>query len=86
MYEALGIVNFENSDVTVGGLTDYRPVSALSFLGRFRMIDFVLSNMTNSGIQNIHFRCICIIFGYCDFTLNIQCSLYGTSFADVITS
>ena len=53
MYEALGIVNFENSDVTVGGLTDYRPVSALSFLGRFRMIDFVLSNMTNSGIQNI---------------------------------
>ena len=26
MYEALGIVNFENSDVTVGGLTDYRLI------------------------------------------------------------
>ena len=55
--KALGIISFENSQAKVGGLDDYRPVPAISFMGRYRIIDFILSNMTNSGIDNIHVYC-----------------------------
>ncbi len=53
MCEALGIINFEDSTVDVAGLSDYRPIPSLTFMGRYRLIDFVMSNMTNSGISNI---------------------------------
>ncbi len=53
MCNALGIVNFSNSAVDVAGLTDYRTISAISFLGRYRLIDFTLSNLSNSGIEQI---------------------------------
>lgn len=55
--KALGIISFENNQANVGGLDDYRPVPAIAFLGRYRIIDFILSNMTNSGIDNIHVYC-----------------------------
>ena len=54
MCNALGIVNFPGSNVRVKGLQDFRPVAAFSFLGRYRLVDFPLSNMSNSGIENIH--------------------------------
>ena len=53
MCDALGIINFEDACVDITGLMDYRPASAISFLGRYRLIDFMLSNMTNSGISQI---------------------------------
>ena len=53
MNRALGIVNFSRSHVHVEGLQDYRPIGAFSFLGRYRVIDFPLSNMSNSGIEYI---------------------------------
>lgn len=53
MCNAFGIVNFEGPDVYVKGMQDYRPVSAFSFLGRYRLVDFPLSNMSNSGINHI---------------------------------
>ncbi|MEG0359158.1 MAG: glucose-1-phosphate adenylyltransferase subunit GlgD [Anaerorhabdus sp.] len=53
MIDALGIVNFEDSTADIEGLGNYRPVPAISFLGRYRIIDFVLSNMTNSGLSQI---------------------------------
>lgn len=34
-------------------LTRYRSVAALPMLGRYRMIDFMLSNMIHSGVRNI---------------------------------
>ena len=34
-------------------MQDYRPIGAFSFLGRFRVIDFPISNFSNSGINNI---------------------------------
>lgn len=52
--KALGILNFENSNYNVQGLTDSRPIGSTSFLGRYRILDFMLSNFTNSGISNIH--------------------------------
>jgi len=51
--KAFGIINFEGPNVKVSGLGDYRPVPAFSFFGRYRMIDFMISNMTNSGIENL---------------------------------
>ena len=50
---ALGIINIEPSYVHVEGIEDYRPISATSFMGRYRIIDFILSNLTNSGVNNI---------------------------------
>ena len=53
MCDALGIINFSRSQIHVEGLQDYRSIGAFSFLGRYRMIDFPLSNMTNSGMDQI---------------------------------
>ena len=53
MSKAFGIVNFAGNHIQVDGLQAYRPVGALSFLGRYRTIDFPISNMSNSGIDNI---------------------------------
>ena len=53
MSKAFGIVNFSGRNIWVEGLQTYRPIGALSFLGRYRVIDFPISNMTNSGIDHI---------------------------------
>lgn len=53
MCRAFGIVNYDGPNVNVKGMEDYRPVAAFSFLGRYRMIDFPISNMSNSGINQI---------------------------------
>ncbi len=51
--KALGIISFENNNCYVSGITDTRPINSVSFLGRYRIIDFMISNFTNSGISNI---------------------------------
>ncbi len=48
-----GIVSSADNTVHVEGLHDYRPIGAFSFLGRFRVIDFPISNMSNSDINRI---------------------------------
>lgn len=53
MAKAFGIVNFAGNHVRVDGLQDHRPVAAFSFLGRYRIVDFPISNMSNSGIDHI---------------------------------
>lgn len=47
----LGIVNIEGKNVQFGQVMAQRGVQAFGFLGRYRLIDFVLSNMSNSGIS-----------------------------------
>lgn len=51
--KALGIINFSGNHIHVEGMQDYRPIAAFSFLGRYRAIDFPISNMSNSGIERI---------------------------------
>ena len=51
--EFLGIVNFSGNHIWVKGLEEYRPIGAFSFLGRYRVVDFPISNMSNSGIDRI---------------------------------
>ncbi len=48
----IGYVNL-HSDISLNGLTDRRPVASVSFLGRYAIIDFVLSNFSNSQIDNV---------------------------------
>ena len=51
MFKAFGIVNSSERNIHVEGLQDYRAIGAFSFLGRYRVIDFPISNMSNSGID-----------------------------------
>ena len=52
MAKVIGLVNL-HSDIEFTGLTERRPVASVSFLGRYGIIDFVLSNMSNSKIDAI---------------------------------
>ena len=52
MEKVLGLVNL-HTNINFGGLTKRRPVASVNFLGRYSVIDFVLSNMTNSNIDKI---------------------------------
>ena len=54
MAQAYGIVSSTGRHFKVEGLEEYRPIGAFSFLGRYRVIDFPISNLTNSGIDTIH--------------------------------
>lgn len=53
MSRAFGIVTSTPRRVNVFGLQDYRSAGAFSFDGRYRVIDFPISNLSNSGIDNI---------------------------------
>lgn len=53
MVKAFGIVNFSGKQIYVEGLEEFRPIGSFSFLGRYRAIDFPISNMSNSGIDRI---------------------------------
>ena len=50
---ALGIIFANKHDIALDELTDYRTMGAVPFGGRYRLIDFQLSNMVNAGILNI---------------------------------
>ena len=51
--KAFGIVTSAANYVKVEGLHAYRPIGAFSFLGRYRIVDFPISNLSNSGIDRI---------------------------------
>lgn len=53
MKDVLGIIKFEDASVDVAGLSEHRPIPSLTFLGRYRLIDFMMSNLSNSGISYI---------------------------------
>ena len=53
MAKAFGIITSPATHIKIEGMMDYRPVGAFSFLGRYRVIDFPISNMSNSGIDRI---------------------------------
>ena len=49
----LGILNLYDSP-SLGGLTKNRTLASTSFLGRFALMDFAMSNFTNSQIDEIN--------------------------------
>lgn len=53
MKNVLGIIFADNHSTKIGEITNQRPLAAVPVAGRYRCIDFVLSNMVNSGMINI---------------------------------
>lgn len=51
--ECMGIINLNKRGSSINKLTYNRPVASIPIGGRYRVIDFALSNMVNSEIQNI---------------------------------
>lgn len=49
----MGIINLDENEDRIKDLTRRRPLASIPIAGRYRIIDFILSNMTNAGIQNI---------------------------------
>lgn len=48
-----GVINLSENDYFLKQITYHRPVASIPFLGRYRMIDFALSNLTNSGVTTV---------------------------------
>ena len=53
MNRAFGIVNPAGNHIFIDGMQSYRTLGAFSFLGRYRLVDFAISNFSNSGIDRI---------------------------------
>lgn len=49
----MGILMLNENEDRIKRLTRNRPLASIPFGGRYRIIDFVLSNMVNSGVNNI---------------------------------
>ncbi len=49
----IGVIFSNIYDYSLGDLTKHRTLASLPFGGRYRMIDFVLSNMSNSSLETI---------------------------------
>ena len=52
MAKVLGFCNMHDSP-RLGKLTEKRPIGTVSFLGRYGLMDFTLSNFSNSGIDRV---------------------------------
>lgn len=53
MQDVMGIINLNENEEMLREITRHRPLAAVPFAGRYRLIDFMLSSMVNSGIQNV---------------------------------
>jgi glucose-1-phosphate adenylyltransferase len=49
----LGILNLNEKEDSIMNLTRNRTVASIPIAGRYRIIDFTLSNMVNSGVPNV---------------------------------
>ena len=53
MKDVMGIVYTSRDNLNMRELTTHRAVAALPVAGRYRIIDFTLSNLVNSGVRNV---------------------------------
>jgi len=53
MIDTMAVVLTGSNDCDLGELTRFRSVAAIPFGGRYRLVDFALSNAVNSGIVNV---------------------------------
>ena len=54
MSKVHGIVYAYHSSPRLGDLTRYRTNASLPFCGRYRLIDFALSSLSNAGVHEAH--------------------------------
>ena len=53
MKRTIGILECNYSGLGHGPLTESRPLASLPFHGRYRLVDFALSNMVNAGVTTV---------------------------------
>ncbi|WP_244834001.1 glucose-1-phosphate adenylyltransferase subunit GlgD [Clostridium sp. BJN0001] len=53
MKNCIGIINLDENENRMGELVVNRSLASVPIIARYRVIDFILSNMTNSGIDCI---------------------------------
>ena len=53
MKSVMGIIYTNKDDLSLRELTSQRSVAALPLAGRYRVVDFILSSMVNSGVRNV---------------------------------
>ena len=51
--KTIGLISANYQGTGFGELTETRTLASVPYGGRYRLIDFALSNMTNSGITTI---------------------------------
>jgi glucose-1-phosphate adenylyltransferase len=53
MPKAIGLVTCNYTTASKDDVFSGRPVASMPYLGRYRLVDFALSNMVNAGIRNV---------------------------------
>ena len=53
MPKAIGLVTCNDTTASNDDVFSGRPVASMPYLGRYRLVDFALSNMVNAGIRNV---------------------------------
>ena len=53
MEKVIGLITCNYSAKESNPLTEIRPVASLPYLGRYRLVDFALSNLVNSGVRTV---------------------------------
>ena len=53
MKDCIGIINLDENEEKLKSLINNNTISSMPIAGRYRIIDFVLSNLTNSGVECI---------------------------------
>jgi len=49
----MAVLSLNEKESNIRSLTDYRPLCTIPIGGRYRIIDFVISNLVNSNVDNI---------------------------------
>ncbi|WP_273837198.1 glucose-1-phosphate adenylyltransferase subunit GlgD [Guptibacillus sedimenti] len=53
MKKVVGVINLVDEKNTLSELTNHRSFASVPFAGRYRLIDFSLSNLTNAGVNTV---------------------------------
>lgn len=53
MEKAVGLITANYAVANPTALTSGRPVASMPFMGRYRLVDFALSNMVNAGLRTV---------------------------------
>ena len=53
MNRVIGLITCNYASTNMEIANDVRPIASMPFLGRYRLVDFPLSNLVNSGISTV---------------------------------
>ena len=53
MADVMGVVYTSKDNLSLRELTASRALAAIPIAGRYRIIDFTLSNLVNSGVRSV---------------------------------